>query len=54
MLENPQITLAKPSQYNIFHFINNSELIKFYMNEVNQILEYYDPGNPKYKPLIME
>ena len=54
MLENPQVTLAKPSQYNIFHFINNSELIKFYMNEVNQILEYYDPGNPKYKPLMME
>jgi glycosyltransferase involved in cell wall biosynthesis len=54
MLENPEITLAKPSKYNIFHFMNNPELINFYIKNVNQILEYYDPGNPKYKPLILE
>jgi len=54
MLENPEISMAKPSKYNIFHFINNPELINFYVKNVNQILEYYDPGNPKYKPLILE
>ena len=54
MLENPEISMAKPSKYNIFHFINNPELINFYIKNVNQILEYYDPGNPKYKPLILE
>jgi glycosyltransferase involved in cell wall biosynthesis len=54
MLENPEISLAKPSKYNIFHFMNNSELINFYVKNVNQILDDYDPGNPKYKPLILE
>jgi glycosyltransferase involved in cell wall biosynthesis len=54
MLENPHVTLAKQSPYNIFHFMNNSELIKFYMNDVNKLLEHYDPGNPKYKPQILE
>jgi hypothetical protein len=54
MLENPKITMAKQSQYNIFHFMNNQELIKFYINDVNKLLDYYDPGNPKYKPQIME
>ena len=54
MLENPEISMAKPSKYNIFNFMNNSELINFYIKNVNQILEYYDPGNPKYKPLILE
>ena len=54
MLENPEISLAKPSKYNVFHFMNNSELINFYVKNVNQILDDYDPGNPKYKPLILE
>ena len=54
MLENPEVSMAKPSKYNIFHFMNNPELINFYIKNVNQILEYYDPGNPKYKPLILE
>ena len=54
MLEDPEITKATPSKYNIYHFMRNQELINFYVRDVNQILDYYDPGNPKYKPLILE
>ena len=47
MLEDPEITKATPSKYNIYHFMRNQELINFYVRDVNQILDYYDPGNPK-------
>lgn len=54
MLEDPEITRATPSKYNIYHFMRDQELINFYVRDVNQLLDYYDPGNPKYKPLILE
>jgi glycosyltransferase involved in cell wall biosynthesis len=54
MLENPEMTRAIPSKYNICNFIKERDMIQFYVREVNQILEYYDPGSPKYKPLILE
>jgi|694.fasta_scaffold22106_3 glycosyltransferase involved in cell wall biosynthesis len=54
MLENPEMSKASPSKYNIFHFMKDQQLINFYIRDMNQLLEYYDPGNPKYKPLILE
>lgn len=54
MLKNPEITMAKPSQYNIYNFMNDLELINFYVKNVNTILEDYEPGSCKYKPKILE
>ena len=54
MLENREMTRAIPSKYVINDFMKEPDLIQFYSNNVNELLEYYDPGNPKYKPLILE
>jgi len=54
MLENAEVSLAKPSRYNIYNFMNDPELINFYVKNVNSILETYEPGNSKYKPKILE
>lgn len=54
MLENPEMMMATNSNYVIDDFMNDPELIDFYVKNVNTILESYDQGNPKHKPLIME
>jgi glycosyltransferase involved in cell wall biosynthesis len=54
LLENPEMAMAKNSNYAINDFMDNAELIEFYVKNVNNILESYDQGNPKHKPLIME
>lgn len=54
LLKNPQQTKTIPSRYTVDDFIKDPVLKQFYMYDVNKLLEDYEPGNPKYKPLVLE
>jgi hypothetical protein len=53
-LENPQTTVVKESKYSIDDFVKNPELKKFYMLDMNTLLENYEPGRPENKPKLLE
>jgi hypothetical protein len=53
-LENPQTTIVKESKYSIDDFVKNPELKKFYMLDMNTLLENYEPGRPENKPKLLE
>jgi glycosyltransferase involved in cell wall biosynthesis len=53
-LENPQSTVVKESRYAIDDFVKDPELKKFYMLDMNTLLENYEPGRPENKPKLLE
>jgi glycosyltransferase involved in cell wall biosynthesis len=54
LLENPQQTKTIPSRFTVDDFIKDPILKQFYMNDMNILLEEYEPGKPKYKPELLE
>ncbi len=54
ILDKPEQFKVQLSNYSVKDFINNCELELFYKYEMNDLLVNYEPGNPKYKPQILE
>lgn len=54
LLENPQQTRTIPSRYSVDDFIKDPELKQFYMCDMNNLLEDYEPGRPENKPKLLE
>lgn len=53
MLENPTQCKIIPSKYLMEDFIKNDELIDFYKNKMNVLLETYECGKPSNKPHVL-
>ena len=49
--KNVFITLSekKPSD-----FVKETDILHFFMNDIDKLLEDYDPGDPKYKPDVLK
>ena len=54
LLENPSQTRTKLSPYSVDDFIKDPILKEFYINDMNKLLENYEPGRPENKPKILE
>jgi hypothetical protein len=54
LLESPEMTKTIPSKYTVDDFIKDPDLKKFYMYDMNQLLEKYEPGKPEHKPKLLE
>jgi glycosyltransferase involved in cell wall biosynthesis len=54
LLENPQLTRTVPSRFKVDDFIKDPVLKQFYMYDMNNVLENYEPGRPENKPEVME
>jgi len=54
LLENPEQTKTVPSKYTVDDFIKDPILKQFYMYDMNNLLEHYDPGRPEHKPKLLE
>jgi glycosyltransferase involved in cell wall biosynthesis len=54
LLENPEQSKITPSRYTIDDFIKDPILKNFYTNEMNNVLENYEPGRPENKPKVLE
>ena len=54
LLENCEQTKTKPSRFVIEDFITDPDLKQFYMNDMNKVLEDYEPGKPEHKPKLLE
>jgi glycosyltransferase involved in cell wall biosynthesis len=53
LLEKPNESKMKESDYIIDDFIKNKELKEFYINNLDNTLISYEPGDPKYKPDVL-
>ena len=55
-----KILLENPNQYinvsdkKVDDFVKESDIYNFFMVEIDNLLEEYEPGNPKYKPDVMK
>ena len=54
LLENPESTRTIVSRYTVDDFIKDPILKKFYMIDMNKVLDNYEPGRPENKPKLME
>lgn len=54
LLINPQLTKTVPSKYTVDDFIVDAELKRFYMYEMNPLLEDYQPGRLENKPDVLK
>jgi hypothetical protein len=54
LLENPESTKIIMSPYNVDDFVKDPVLKQFYMYDMNNLLEQYDPGRPENKPELLE
>lgn len=54
LLKNPELTKAMPTNYRLEDFIKDTELKNFYMIDMNNVLEKYEPGRPENKPKLLE
>lgn len=54
LLENPEQTKTSLSRFTVDDFIKDPILKQFYMYDMNQLLENYEPGKPENKPEILE
>lgn len=53
LLKNPQETKVTPSSFQVTDFIKEEDIMHFYTKELHEKLPYYDPGNTKYKPHVL-
>ena len=53
MLENPAQSKITPSKYLMEDFIKDNDLIDFYKNKMNLLLETYECGRPSNKPHVL-
>ena len=54
LLVNPELTKTIPSRYTVDDFVKDPILKQFYMYDMNNVLENYEPGRPENKPILME
>jgi len=54
LLNNPNPKFVKESDKTVDMFVNNLELKEFFMNKLENLLDNYDPGHPKYKPDVLK
>jgi hypothetical protein len=54
LLENPDLTRTIPSRFTVDDFIKDPVLKQFYMYDMNNLLDNYEPGDPKYKPELLK
>jgi glycosyltransferase involved in cell wall biosynthesis len=54
LLEHPEQCKITASPYVIDDFVKDPILKQFYMNDMNNLLEQYDPGRPEHKPQLLE
>ena len=57
LLENPHPQYCKPSTKTVTHFIatdKETNMLRFFMDEIDGLLEKYDPGSPKHKPDVLK
>ncbi len=54
LLENPNPKVTKFSDYEVDDFIKNESMRKFFMEEIDEKLKSYEPGEPKYKPDVLK
>jgi hypothetical protein len=54
LLDNPKQTKTVPSRYTVDDFIEDPVLKQFYMFDMNNVLESYEPGRPENKPRLLE
>lgn len=54
LFENPNDSKMIESPYTIDDFIKNDELKNFYINNLDDNLISYEPGDPKYKPEVLK
>jgi glycosyltransferase involved in cell wall biosynthesis len=54
LLETPELTKTIPSLYTVDDFIKDPILKQFYKNDMNSLLENYEPGRPEHKPKLLE
>jgi len=53
LLENPNPQFCKESFKTVNMFVKNVEIRDFYMNQIDKLLENYEPGDPKMKPDVI-
>lgn len=54
LLKNIDGKYVRESDKNVDYFIKENELKEFYMNEINNLLSDYKPGEPENKPDVIE
>jgi glycosyltransferase involved in cell wall biosynthesis len=50
LLDGPPNKYVKVSEKRVTDFIKEPTILNFFMVEIDELLENYEPGNPKYKP----
>lgn len=53
LLNNPHPQLVKESDKNVDMFVREKDAKKFYMEEIEGLLENYEPGRPEMKPDVL-
>ena len=54
LLDNMEITRTMVTDYNINDLMPNNVLRQFYTQDMNTLLDTYEPGKPEHKPILME
>ena len=54
LLVNKQSSRCTNSAFTVDDFIREPMLKQLYMNDMNKLLEYYEPGRPENKPQLLE
>jgi len=54
LLKNQHPKFVKESSKTVDTFIKQSDMKKFYMEQISELLKDYEPGKPKYKPDVIK
>ena len=54
LLDNPNKAYCKESDRTVDEFIKEPELKEWYMNKIDEVLENYEPGDPRNKPDVLK
>lgn len=54
LLKEPNQELVKPSPLTVDTFISSPSIRRFFMEEIDGLLETYDPGHPRMKPDVLK
>jgi len=53
LLDNPNPKVVNETNLEVEEFIREEEIRDFFMNKVDDLLLEYEPGDPKYKPDVL-
>ena len=54
LLENPDPKYCQVSDKSLTDFVKDPEILDFYKNRIHRLIKDYPPGEPKYKPDVLE